>query len=182
MKMNRIFIFSIMLPFISGNCFALLCPNNFNQINIGDSLAQVEQLCGKADKTETVDGPDNSPQDWNYYFPPTTPSPTLTNLAVQQQTTGSLKATFSFDAKGTLVNIMVNGISVGTTGGCGGSISLGDTRKNVESVCGKPSFVSKQDTGNNAQNNEANKQVEMTYMSNPPVVLIFRDGKLADSR
>jgi len=182
MNLNHTFIISTLMTFISGNCYALLCPNNFNQINIGDSIAQVEQLCGKADKTETVDGPDNSPQDWNYYFPPTTPSPTLTNLALQQQTTGALKATFSFDAKGTLVSIMVNGVSIGSSKDCGTTISLGDSRKSVESACGKPSFVSKQGTGNSAQSNEANKQVEMTYMSNPPVVLIFRDGNLADSR
>lgn len=182
MKLNHTLFFSIVMPFLAGNCFALTCPNNFNVINIGDSIAQVEQLCGKADKTETADGPDNSPQDWDYYFPPTTPSPTLTNLAVQQQSTGSLKATFSFDASGKLVNMMVNGISVSSTSGCGSSVSLGDSRKSVESACGKPSFISKQNTGNNAQSDNANKQVEMTYMSNPPVVLIFRDGKLADKR
>ncbi len=30
-------------------CFAFFCPNNFNDISIGDPIAKVEQLCGKPD-------------------------------------------------------------------------------------------------------------------------------------
>ena len=47
--MNRF----ILLFFIPSLSFAFFCPSNFSQINIGDSLDQVQKACGNPDaKTE----------------------------------------------------------------------------------------------------------------------------------
>lgn len=182
MKLHRIICTLAIAPFFATGSYAFMCPSTFNQIDFGDTIAQVEQQCGKADKTESMEAPDdNQPQQWDYYLEQSTPNHAL--MLVQQENT-TLKATFAFDAQGNLVNISINGVGVGSTNNCGGSnISIGDTRKQVEAACGKPSFVNKQAPSPvQATAQGANMQVTMTYNSNPPVTLVFRNGKLAEKR
>jgi hypothetical protein len=164
---------------ISSSSYAFFCPKNFNQINFGDSLAQVEQLCGPADKKVVKDASDNQPQEWNYFIP----QQGNNNDLVNPQPAGSLKTSFEFDASGKLVNITVNGAGAGATRNCGSPITLGDSRKMVEAACGKPNRVNKQEappsTSNPADPNDTiNKQVELIYSSTPPTTLIFEGNKL----
>ena len=179
--MNMKLIVSILIStsFLSSSCHAFFCPNNFNQIDYGDSIAQVEQQCGKADSTAEAEAPDNSPQEWTYYLQQ---SNSVNNMPQAQQAEGSLKTSFAFDSQGKLVSISVNGIGVASTSNCGSPVSIGDSRKSVESTCGKPTFVNKQAPSSSSQGADKNKQVEMTYKGSPAVTLVFRDGRLAEKR
>lgn len=179
MKKKLLTFILVTTPFISCTSYAFFCPNNFNQIDFGDSIAQVEQQCGKADATTESEAPDNSPQEWNYYLQQST---SIGTMPQAQQAEGSLKTSFAFDGQGKLINISINGVGVASTSNCGSPVSLGDSRKSVESACGKPTFVNKQTPTSNSQGDEKDKQVEMTYKGSPTVTLIFRDGRLVEKR
>ena len=67
MKINPMIIFTfICMPLSS---YAFFCPNNFNQINYGDTIATVQTQCGKPDKQETKNSKPEGPQEWSYFIP-----------------------------------------------------------------------------------------------------------------
>lgn len=173
--MKKTFI-TVLIASAATTNFAMMCPTNFSQINIGDSLQTVQMRCGAPVKVEKTDAPDTQPQEWNYYVPQ--PTNVVTTMPQAEQAMGSMKASFAFDGSGNIMNITVNGVGVAATAICGSKISLGDSRKSVESSCGKPAIINKQSS--TGQPNVVEKQIENTYGSNPPVTLIFRDGKLAE--
>lgn len=182
MTVSRLLI-GLAMTLISSGSHAFFCPKNFNNINFGDSLTDVQAACGPADKIVLKDAPDTSPQEWNYYL--RQPSTVTTG----NQSPGTLKTSFAFDASGNLVNISIGGISTSATSNCRSKVSLGDSRESVEEACGKSTMINKQtsyDAGTTAssgkENDESNKQAELTYHSTPPVTLIFVRGKLTDKK
>lgn len=42
-------VISFLLILISPACYAMLCPDNFNQIEYGDSIQKIVKLCGPPD-------------------------------------------------------------------------------------------------------------------------------------
>lgn len=153
--------------------YAFMCPSTFNQVEIGDSITDVEAACGQPSSKAEKDGPDNSPQTWTYYLP----SPGKSNMMFSGAA-GTLKTIISFDGSGNVMNILVNDISVGSIDNCNGLVSVGDSKESVQDSCGKPGFINKQDTGGGSSGQAPNKVTEYTYNSNPPVVLVFSGGKL----
>lgn len=152
--------------------YALFCPGNFSQIELGDTLANVKAKCGDPAKQKTESIPPPTPQEWTYYIPQTVSA----GMSTQQQ--GTLKVNISFDADGKALNINVNGIGVGASTICGNSIQLGDKTDAVKSACGKPSFINQQpsDTKSNQKNDE---QTTYTYGGDRPATLIFKNGILS---
>lgn len=162
-------LISLMYPLFA--C-AFFCPNNFNQINDGDSIEQVIQQCGKPDnKKESTRKEDNVPQEWSYYIPQTV----STGTASQAQ--GTLKTSITFDEKGNAINISVNGVGVGATTICGTSVQLGDQRDKVKSACGDPAFINKQQLPTTAAQQQETKVTELTFGN---AKLIFENGKLTE--
>jgi hypothetical protein len=93
---------------------AMLCPNNFNEINLGDPIEKVKEQCGQPDSEKASESKADSPQEWNYY------------VQVSPTDQATLKTTIAFN-KGKVTNMSVNGIGVSTTAICGGNnISVGD--------------------------------------------------------
>lgn len=188
--MKRIFYSTMLAALLhSTSSYALFCPKNFNIINIGDSIESVELKCGKPSKVSKTEAPDSSPQQWGYYIP------TTVNNSATQKTKGTIKTNFTFDKDGKAINISVNGIGVGSSSICGGNISLGSTREQVEKACGKPEFINKAESESKPSTNTAsgpaasknkeddkNKIIKYTYDSNPPVTLIFKKGRLSSSQ
>lgn len=179
MKWNLIsaVLFSSLCSTVS---YSMFCPGNFNVINIGDSIATVEKLCGPPTSKEVADAPDNQPQEWSYYLQDRT-----SNLMVPTKAQGTLKTTIAFDADGNVINISVNGIGVSTTNNCGQTISMGMNRDTVENACGKPSLITKQNQNQPAPPSDpkdmSNKKVTYTYTTTPPVKLVFIRGTLSES-
>jgi hypothetical protein len=161
-------LFGIILFLTTSSCFAFFCPNNFNQIDFGNSIEQVQQQCGQANKQETKEIIEEGPQEWNYYIPQTV------QLSNNQPAQGTLKTTVTFDSSGKAINISVNGIGVGNTTICGPLIQLGDTRDTVKSICGNPSFINKQNS-TSASSEKKHTVTELTYSN---IILVFENGQL----
>lgn len=160
---------------IPSSCFAFFCPTNFAQIDFGNTTAEVTAICGKPDKEESKEVEPNVPQEWDYYIPSTV------STRGMQATTGTLKTQIAFDEKGNVINISVNGIGVGESTICGSSIKLGDNKDAIKAACGDPVMINKQQTTGEASLRKI-KITEFTYNTNPPVKLIFEDGKLKDKQ
>lgn len=167
---KRIYFFIGLLSFPLSS-FAFLCPNNFNQIDFGNSVQQVEQQCGKADKQSTKEVAEEGPQEWNYYVPQTV---LLNN---NQPASGTLKTTVTFDQAGKAINISVNGIGVGNSTICGSGIQLGNTREMIKAACGDPNTITKDTSSDNAQKKQT--ITELTYGS---TILVFKNGLLAEKK
>lgn len=161
---------------LSTTASAMFCPKNFNQINIGDTIEQVQQQCGKPDFEKKSEGDDNSPQEWNFYVHPEMKkyTETRTNSGAE----ASVKMAIALN-QGKVVNITVNGMSLATTTICGPSVSVGDTGKSVKSACGDPVFINKSSQTNGEKPAEL---VEYKYNTMPATILLFENGKLKERK
>jgi hypothetical protein len=167
---HKIIFFTLL--FAASDCFAFFCPNNFNQIELGYSLEQVQQQCGKPDKQEVKKIEDEGPQEWSYYIPQTV------MMSNSQSAQGTLKTSIIFNDKDAAINISVNGIGVGNSTICGTPIQLGDSREAVKSACGKPAFINKQAAPGSAEP-KSHTNTDLTYAN---TVLTFEDGKLTGKK
>jgi len=164
---------------LTSPCYAFFCPNNFSQINIGDTQAQVLSACGKPIKEEKKDVDIPVPQEWTYFVVQSVSAGMNGNLDAM---VGTLKTTFNFDEAGRAINISVNGIGVGGTDICGTYVQLGSTRDQVKAACGTPSNISRM---SNAQLSDKpdvipkKQQIELTYTGG---ILVFEDGVLIENR
>lgn len=171
--MKRMFILSLTCLMIA-RAEALLCPGNFNHIQVGDSIKTIELKCGKPSKQESKLIPPPTPQEWTYYIPQTV----STGTSNQQQ--GTLKTTISFDANGNAINISVNGIGVGASTICGNNISLGNNTKSIQAACGKPAVIN-QAPADDSSNVKKDEQITYIYNTTPPTTFTFKNGVLVDS-
>lgn len=160
---------------LSTSGFAMFCPKNFNQINLGDTIEQVEQQCGKPDFIRKSQSEDNGPQEWNFYAHPQMKryTETRTNSGAE----ASVKVAVALN-NGKVVNISANGMSLAATTICGGrSIAVGDTADSVKNACGDPVFINKSNLPNKPKPDEI---ITYKYSSTPPVILTFVNGKLTE--
>jgi len=180
-RLKLVLLLSTIVIGYSASSFAMLCPGNFNQVNMGDTLDAVKAACGKPDGEQSTENTEDGPQEWNYYV---SVNPAFTQN-VSQNTTASLKTTVAFD-KGKVVNMSVNGVGVSNTAVCGATIQNGDTMDTVKAACGKPSFINR-GTGSQAGTEDPNakttKTTTLTYMSaGNTVSLVFENGVLTDRK
>lgn len=174
LKISCLLIAMAIIPSVS---FAFFCPTNFTQIDYGNTIEQVQQQCGKPDKIEIKELKKEGPQEWNYFIPQTVASNTMNPVQ------GTLKTQVMFDKDGKAINISVNGIGVGSTLLCGNTmVQLGDTRESIKKRCGDPSFINKQETPSSGSEAQSTKQTIFTYNTNPPISLVFENGKLVEKK
>ncbi|OGT35915.1 MAG: hypothetical protein A3F11_03980 [Gammaproteobacteria bacterium RIFCSPHIGHO2_12_FULL_37_14] len=177
----RIKIAILFIFFLPTMTYAFFCPNNFNQINFGDTIEQIQQQCGSPAKQDTKEiTPDIPvPQEWNYYVPRTY------TLSATNQPQSTLKTQFTFDSSGKAINISVNGLGVPSTNVCNGIvIALGATQDAVKAACGNPTFVNKPPPSSTPTGTPPpkKKMTEFTYNTNPPVILVFENGILKEKK
>lgn len=173
--MQRLLSYTLTLFIIPTFSYAFFCPTNFSQINMGDSIETVTAACGKPANVEEKEEKPFNPQEWSYYLTQQTPA------QFPAMATPTQKTSFSFDSNGILVNITVGGLGASSTSLCGGAlVQLGDNTERVKAICGQPGFIQVQDSSLNDK--PSVKVTILTYTSNPPVALIFRDGKLAQTQ
>lgn len=166
------YYFLIFSLFFSPAIFALFCPNNFNEINIGDSIEQVKQQCGSPTAEKSYKSDVNTPQQWTYYVGSAAGN---YNNQPQQQIQPTVKMTVSFD-NNQVINITVNDMSLVSTGFCGTTIQVRDSQKAVESACGKPTLIQKSEQGADIE------ITELSYTGMPGVTLVFEGGKLKERK
>lgn len=171
------YVLSFITLCISSYSFAMLCPSNFNEYNIGDSFAAVQQACGKPDKETTTDSKANQPQEWIYFANLGSSG----NMQYSNNNGGTAAATvrmtIGFGKDGKVSNMTVNGIGVGATPVCGNNVQIGDSMESVKASCGAPAMINQ--STNNA-NAETTKITEWTYTNtgSAPATLIFNNEKL----
>lgn len=105
---------TLVLLFLSSNAWALFCPTTLHSINLGDTLAHVQQQCSKPASQTSYKSSPPIPQEWNYYLNPDS----------NHQTTFKMSVAFDNDK---VINITVNGFSLTNTEICGATIRVGDS-------------------------------------------------------
>src|SRR5579862_3341206 len=161
------------LLLISTGAFAEFCPcpSSFNLIQIGDSLAQVNQVCCKPSAPPTIYKAEIPvPEKWTYNIvPPPNPG---------NATQASVEMLVTFDSTRKVTNITVNAQSLTTTN-CSktpvvsfdvnqpNAIKIGDTQETVKAACGDPLFKQKGEPQGGSQS--APTITEQSYAGPPPV-------------
>lgn len=185
----KLAIISVAL-FYSTHSFAFFCPNNFNSINFGDTIEQVQAQCGKPTSEKSYKSEGNVPQEWTFYIPASTTStlgvPVGSSPPGPGTTTanqGSMKVTVAF-VNNQVANITSNGIGVGATTVCRNqNIQIGSSMQDVKTACGKPvMIVNTNIAGENAQGTPPSDIVEWKYEGNTTATLTFENGKLKERK
>lgn len=166
MKIRRLVLLTSL--FYASQSFAIFCPTNVNQIDVGNTLEQVTAQCGAPDKVKSSKTKGDQPQTWDYYvrMDPTLP--------------GTLKMEINF-VHNKAVNMSVNGAGLTSTSICGGTINFGDSMEQIKSVCGEPANVSVSNPPNAPEVKETENLIA-TYNGPPVTLLIFEDGKLKERK
>jgi len=159
----------------SAPSFAMFCPGNFNDIELGDTLQKVEATCGPPTLKKTYKNDENLPQEWTYFVQiPTYGMPPAIN-----NNPGTLKVTVAF-VEGKATNLTSNGIGVGATAICNNiNLQIGSTIEEVKKACGTPALITK--TNQAAPNGDIPEPIEITewtYTGTPTVVFTFEKGLL----
>jgi hypothetical protein len=166
--MRLILIAASLLPCAA---YAFFCPNNFNQIQLGYTIDQVNTACGKPDKEVSKDAEPPTPQEWNYFTAP------AASPSAYIQASNPLKISIQFDKDGKVIYISVNGVSMGSSTFCGNTtIQLGNSIEQIKAACGKPETINKQQA-QTASGEQAPKSKETTYTYGNKT-LVFTDGVL----
>ncbi|MDA8561977.1 DUF2845 domain-containing protein [Gammaproteobacteria bacterium] len=167
-------IYVLLIFIMSSSTYAWICPTNFQQIAVGDSIEQVESACGDPASKKELDGGYQGPQEWQYFVTIKRP---LNQSGVRADASPSVKMSIAFVDK-KAINITVQGTSVASTSLCGPTISIGDKDKSVEKNCGKPVFIQKQ----GAEKENSVQITEYKYNSSSPNILIFENGVLKERK
>ena len=168
--LKPIVILLLLAPALS---YAWVCPNNFSQIVPGDSIDQVVAACGKPDSEKKSESGYRGPQEWQYFVTIDQP---LNGSGAPAGASPSVKMSVAL-VKQKVINITVQGTSLASTSICGPTINVGDSLDSVETNCGKPTFVQKQESGN-SNDEKPIEIIEYKYNTTAPNTLIFENGIL----
>jgi hypothetical protein len=159
---------AICIALCSTPAFSMFCPTGFNQMNLGDTIDQVTQQCGKPDTQIEKKEEPSQPQEWVYYVKP------------DPSQSGTLKLSIAFDADKKIINMTMSDMSIMNTPICGPAVQVGDTADSVKKSCGDPAFVNKgMPQGKTSQ---PILITEFVYNTNPPTTLIFENGQLKERK
>lgn len=145
---------------------AWLCPNNFNNISVGDTLADIQAKCGTPVSEVKMEGEINVPQEWSYYVQVAPPNPATIKMSI-----------VLIDNK--IANITVNATSLVSTDLCGSPVSIGMPMETLRTTCGNPIFVNKQPPKPGQKPTQIN---ELKYNGPAPNVLVFENGLLKERK
>src|SRR5688572_4299371 len=163
--------FSLLLYVFSSSAFAIFCPTNFNEIQVGDTLTTVINRCGKPTSQKSYVSRENLPQEWNYYV----------RMSPDDQAT--IKMTVAFvDNKAT--NMNVNGVGLTNTQICNEkTVQIGDSQESVEKACGKPAYVMEGNRPQDLAADAGTPMMDLVYSgSGTPTTLVFEAGKFKERK
>jgi hypothetical protein len=174
MKFKKIFLLTACAAMITPS-YAMFCPGNFNEINMGDTIANVTAQCGPPTAQKASDSTADQPQEWTYYLTQASTDPTQPQAA-------TLRTTIFFQ-KDKVTNMTVNGIGLSSTQICAGqTVQVGDSPETVKAACGAPALVNvaKAPPGSAA---DTTKTTTYTYSTNTGnVELVFVNGVLKERK
>jgi hypothetical protein len=185
----------IMLALFSMNAHALLCPNSFDVINVGDNTSTVQKICGAPSAERTYSAASSSgPVEWEFIKPNRIDHFTsrikfllsenkVANITITNgnQNPNQICQAIQLGSSATPLQLSCGTLTpsdVSHTDLCGGLIRVGDSVQVVEFICGKPLTTHPLQGGSDAQT----VITEYTYSGAQPAVLIFENGQLKEKR
>ena len=155
----------LLLSLLPTYSFAMLCPSNFNTVNMGASLNQIIMQCGPPSSQKAYERRADTPQEWTYY------------VRLSPNDLATVKMTIAI-VKSLAVNMSINGVNMTESSVCPGYIiKLGMASSDIEKACGKAALIT-QATIDPAQA-QGTKVNELNYDTPTGTVkLILEDGKL----
>lgn len=167
-------ILTFLLFSTSALSHAWVCPANFSQIAVGDTIEQVTTLCGKPASEKKSEGGYRGPQEWQYFITIDQP---LNGSGAASGTNPSIRMSVAL-IKNKAINITVQGQSLASTSLCGPTINVGDSDSSIEKNCGKPTFIQKQ----NDDKSKPIEIIEFKYNTTAPNTLVFENGILKERK
>jgi len=178
------------------NACALFCPTSFSNINYGDSIEQVQQVCGKPDAQKQFARTASAAQEWEYFVKLHNLDQAMTKMTVlfknnkvininvaddsiaHSQVCESVQAGKHVGVIQTFCTRPYATKNVASTDVCGATIQIDNSTQQVEFACGKPALT--KDIQTQSSQNPAIEVTEYEYSGPPRVSLIFENGRLKD--
>ncbi len=184
---------SSLLLIYSTHAFAIFCPTNFSNINFGDTIEQIQQVCGNPNSVNQYKKNLATNQVWEYYIKAPGFDQNMAKMSVLFRDDQVMNIHIRYDpyARAQICLITQNkdvrilpafctnpadNQNVASTDICGTSIQVGNNTQSVELACGQPA-VTKNVPGTE---NQSIYVTEFHYNGPPRVTLIFENGKLSD--
>jgi hypothetical protein len=185
----KIFILSPLF-FFATNTFAFFCPTNFSQINIGDPMKTVIELCGRPDYQHTYIKSIYVSQELIYYVKTNPLNASTAKLSVVLNNDQIVNITITDNTKtcqpfdnsqpennnNAVCKTTQESRSVGSTTACGSVIRIGDRVEAIQAACGQPAFINH----SQQQADSQNTFTEFKYNGPPSISLIFENGLLKE--
>ena len=182
-----------LLLIYSSQVFAIFCPTSFTSINFGDTIEQIQQVCGNPNSVNQYKKNLMTNQVWEYYIKAPGFDQNMAKMSVLFRDDQVMNINIHYDpyARAQLCLITdnnrmrvlpafcanpSNNQNVASTDICGTVIQAGNTTQSVELACGQPAII-KNVPGTQNQSIEI---TEFHYNGPPRVTLIFENGKLSD--
>jgi hypothetical protein len=183
----------ICLLLFSTTSFAMFCPSNFKNIDIGDSLEQVLELCGPPTTQKTYkQNATSSAEEWTYYKRVNPLDQSTAKMVVVIQNDQVININIADDsavsnevcqstitgskfAQSVCNSTLNSQHNVGSTQICGAPIQIGDHAQTVETACGKAVAVTAYQQPDQPPPTEI---VELDYDGPPKAALLFENKLL----
>lgn len=130
-----------------------MCPNNYQYITVGNTMAQVEQACGKPASTQIRRqqvSQEEAVEQWIYQFnaasnnASNTVTPFADIVEYRQGETGPQTRLIIVIKQGKVASLSLSGESLDSASVCPqGSVRVGDSASAVMAICGSPSVVNR---------------------------------------
>jgi hypothetical protein len=185
------YLLMIIMLFLSSTSFALFCPANFSQINIGDTIDQVIKTCGNPSSNSSHQKITVLSEQWTYYVKTNFNSFATSKMIIifsnnkviniSIETNNSINSNVYQVGNQPVLNVAYNNnqaSSVASTSACGSPISIGDGPQKVANICGKPAFI-KQNKSPLTENTPI-EITELKYSGITPTTLVFENGVLKE--
>lgn len=162
---NRLSLFLIMI--CSSPVFAMYCPNNFKEINFGDTIIQIKKTCGTPNRIIEIPPPDTGAEAWIY-----------TSKTKSQMTIIFIDEKVSKIILGgqPVSSLLPNCTLANEATQSPRNIQTGNSMDSVKNACGKPTSIIK-GISRDGSVTPPPQIVQYQYnTTNPPTLLIFQDG------
>lgn len=193
-RLQTKYFIAILLFILTTDSFALFCPTNFSQVNIGDTIAQVIETCGEPISQNTYKKTSILSEEWHYYVKTQFNDKATTKMTVvfkdnrvinihiadNSNLLGSALYAAALEAhRPQPIDLAYNAVNqqthnVENTRVCGSPIKIGDSMPLVENACGKPIAIQQ-----NQSPDIQDSAIEVTalqYGGATPATLLFENG------
>lgn len=178
-------LFLLLSILFSTTTYAIFCPTNFTNIELGDSLQSVISQCGKPSAFNEYKSNGITALQWSFLIRPFDSNKGLKKLKVvfvaNQVKNITIEDEVDCQLGDPACQTSQNLENVYSTQACGFPIKVGDTQQVVQVACGKP-IMQQQVQLDDPSNTSTLKMAAALYEGPPRVLLIFENNVLRERR